>query len=322
MNWVYWLFAVLAVLVGVSLSAEAVLEAHDRARFPPPGQLVEVQGRHLSLVCKGHAAGPTVIVEQGAGSPSTLWWPLQDRLAAFTRVCTYDRAGYQWSDPVEGERTLEARVKDLHSVLQAARVPGPYVLVGHSYGGPLVRLYTHLYPTEVVGLVLVDTPEEAVILRPSYDEYAKKIRYFAKALEIASRFGLIRVAAAFMNHVPAGMDEKSYQAMKAAMVRPDFFRAMGDDPISLSKEPETLRQLSGAGSLKDLPVVVITHRKPFPGPAAVLEEGWIDGQRRLADLSSRGELLVAEQSNHMIPLEEPDIIVNAIRSMTNTLTLR
>jgi hypothetical protein len=67
---------------------------------------------------------------------------------------------------------------------------------------------------------------------------------------------------------------------------------------------------------------VITHRKPFPGPAAVLEEGWIDGQRRLADLSSRGELLVAEQSNHMIPLEEPDIIVNAIRSMTNTLTLR
>jgi len=313
MNWALWGLAGFAILIGVGGSFEALSEARDRARFPPPGSMIDVGGRRLHLLCKGAHAGPTVVIEQGAGSPSILWWPIQDKVATFSGICTYDRAGYLWSDPAARSRTLEARVEDLHTLLANGHVPGPYILVGHSFGGPIIRLYARTYPTEIAGLVLVDTPEEQVILRPSYDDYVKKLGYFATTLEFAARVGLVRLAAAFLRKVPDGLDAGAYGALKAGAVRPGFFRAMGDDPVSLSRNPATLRALSGAGSLGNTPLVVITHGQPFPGPAAVLEDGWLDGQHRLAALSTRSELVLAHQSNHMIQSDQPDIVIAAIK---------
>jgi len=179
MGWAWWCLCGLAALLGLTASAEAICEARDRVRFPPPGQMIDIGGRRLHILCKGTAPGPTIVIEQGAGSPSILWWPIQDKVAAFARVCTYDRAGYLWSDPAKTVRTLEDRVADLHALLAGAKIPAPYILVGHSFGGPLVRLYAHLHPTEIAGMVLVDTTEEGVILRPSFDDYVKKLGYLA-----------------------------------------------------------------------------------------------------------------------------------------------
>jgi pimeloyl-ACP methyl ester carboxylesterase len=313
MNWVFLCLAGFFALIGAGAAVEALSEARDRVRFPPPGSMVDVGGRRLHLLCKGTHAGPTVVIEQGAGSPSIFWWPIQDKVASFSGVCTYDRAGYLWSDPAASSRDLEERVQDLHALLANGNVPGPYIMVGHSFGGPIIRLYTRNYPAEVAGMVLVDTPEEQVILRPSYDDYVKKLGYFATTFELAARVGLVRLAAAFLQKVPDGLDAGAYDALKAGAVRPDFFRAMRDDPVSLSRNPATLRALSGAGSLGNKPLVVITHCLPFPGPAAVLEDGWLDGQHRLAALSTRGELVLAEHSNHMIQSEQPDIIIAAIQ---------
>jgi pimeloyl-ACP methyl ester carboxylesterase len=274
--------------------------------------MVDVGSRRLHLLCKGSGMGPSVVVEQGAGSPSILWWAVQDKVAAFATVCTYDRAGYLWSDQAPRTRSLEERVADLHALLGNAKVAGPYILVGHSFGGPIVRLYARLYPAEVAGMVLVDTPEEQVILRPSYDDYARKIGYFAAALEVSARLGWIRLAAALLQKTPDGLDASAFHALKALGVRPSFFRAMGDDAASLSRAHPTLSSLGGSGSFGDKPLVVITHGLPFPGPAAVLEEGWLDGQHRLAALSTRGELIVAERSNHMIQSDQPELVVAAI----------
>ena len=318
MGWAWWCLCGLAALLGLTASAEAICEARDRVRFPPPGQMIDIGGRRLHILCKGTAPGPTIVIEQGAGSPSILWWPIQDKVAAFARVCTYDRAGYLWSDPAKTVRTLEDRVADLHALLAGAKIPAPYILVGHSFGGPLVRLYAHLHPTEIAGMVLVDTTEEGVILRPSFDDYVKKLGYFAAGLQVAARFGVLRLAAAFMTKGPEGLDENAFRALKALSVRPDFFRAMRDDPVALSRQPETLRALSGAGSLGEIPLIVITHALPFPGPAAVLEDGWREGQHRLAALSTRGELIVAEHSNHMVQSDQPDLVINAIRRVTTS----
>jgi pimeloyl-ACP methyl ester carboxylesterase len=312
MNWMWWSLAVLALLVGAALSVEAIVDARDRVRFPPPGQMVDVGGRGLHLLCKGNASGPTVIIEQGAGSPSIVWWPVQNQIASFARVCTYDRAGYLWSDSAARTRSLEDRVADLHVMLVGGNVPGPYIMVGHSFGGPLIRLFARMYPEEVAGMVLVDTPEEAVLFRPSVAAYLQKLGYFAKALEFASRLGVIRVASLFMSD-SGGLDAGAFHALKALVVRPAFFRAMGDDTASLTRGAATLRSLSGAGSLGDRPLVVITHGQKFPGPAAVLEDGWLDGQHRLAALSSRGTLIVAEHSNHMVHSDQPEIVVDAVR---------
>jgi pimeloyl-ACP methyl ester carboxylesterase len=315
MGWFGWCLSVVGGLIAAGALTEAVCEVVDRGRFPPPGQMVDVGGRRLHLLCKGSGAGPTVVIEQGAGSPSILWWPIQDRVAAFARVCTYDRAGYLWSDQGPRKRSLEERVADLHALLANGEVPGPYILVGHSFGGPIVRLYARLYPTAVAGMVLVDTPEEQVILRPSYDDYAQKIAYFATGIEVAARLGWIRLAGTLLQKVPDGLDASAFRALKALAAGPGFFRAMGDDAASLSRARSTLGNIGGSGSFGDKPLAVITHGIAFPGPAAVLEDGWLAGQHQLAALSTHGALVVAEHSNHMIQSDQPEVVVAAIEQV-------
>jgi pimeloyl-ACP methyl ester carboxylesterase len=130
----------------------------DAIRFPALGKLIDVGGHRLHLLSQG--VGPTVVIEQRAGGPSLAWLGLQERISEFACVCLYDRAGYQWSEPVPAPRSLEDRVEDLHTLLLAARLPEAYILVGHSYGGFIIRLFASQYPASVAGLVLVDTPHE------------------------------------------------------------------------------------------------------------------------------------------------------------------
>src|SRR5580692_791159 len=152
---------------------ERVGARRDLRLHPAPGRLVSVGGHKLHLLCKG-SASPTVVIEQGAGELSSFWWPVQDRIADFARVCTYDRAGYGWSDPARAPRTVEDRARELHALLSNAGVQAPYIFVAHSYGGLIVRDYLRHYPGEVAGLVLVDTPDESSIFRGDVlDFYAK-----------------------------------------------------------------------------------------------------------------------------------------------------
>ena len=213
-------------------------------------------------------------------------------------------------------RSLEARVADLHALLHAADIPGPYILVAHSFGGALVRLFTQTYPSEVAGLVLIDTTEEATIFRPSFTAYTAKLALFARAASLAARVGLVRQATTlFMRKTPPGFTPDSYGALKAFIAKSGFFRAMRDDATCLTRVPAAMRRIGGfGGTLGDRPLVVITHTEPFPGPAAVLEPGWAEGQARLASLSTRGSLLRAEGCNHMIPAEAPGLVVEAIRT--------
>ncbi len=323
MHWVTWGTALLAVAIGASLLAETLAESRDRARNPAPGQLVDVGGHRLHLLCKPAPPGtdgPTVVIEQGVGSPSILWWPIQDRISAFARVCTYDRAGYQWSDPAPGPQTLQDRVTDLHTLLHKAAIPGPYVLAGHSFGGPLTRLYTSTYPNDVAALVLVDAAPEAVIFRPSFDAYTAKIGLFVRAAGLAARLGVVRLAASFLLKPSDTMSPDALRALKSFIAAPAFFRAMAADLPALAQVPADMRREGGFGqTLGDRPVIALTHSEPFPGPAAVLEDGWEEAQHRIAAQSTRGEVHIATGCNHMIPFEKPDLVVEAIRRVLDEL---
>lgn len=125
----------------------------------PTGELVSVGGRNLHIHCTGTGT-PTVIVENGGAVFSFDWELVQPQVARFTRICTYDRAGYAWSDPGPEFDTFDQASHDLHTLLANAGVHGPYVLVGHSLGGMLVRYYEAKYPRDVVGMVLVDSSHE------------------------------------------------------------------------------------------------------------------------------------------------------------------
>jgi pimeloyl-ACP methyl ester carboxylesterase len=321
MAWVWLSIGIVGAAVSAGVITEKLAEVRDRAKFPPPGQIVDVgSGRRMHILCRGATPGPTLIIEQGAGSPSMLWWPIAAQIAPFARICTYDRAGYQWSDPAPRTRSLQDRVTDLHTLLAGAQIPGPFVLVAHSFGGPIARLYAHTYPDQIAGMVLVDTPEEAVIFRPSYVAYAGKIAVFARALEVAAHVGLVRLGLTFWRTAPDGFTAAEFATLKSHLARPAFFRAMADDPAALERVPPAMQHPGGFGTLGDKPLVVLAHGIPFPGPAAVLEEGWADGQERLAHLSTSGELVHATHSNHMIQSDEPELIVEAIRRVVEKVT--
>ena len=140
-------------------------KAQTRPSGPAPGDLVDIGGHKLHIRCVGPAGEtPTVILEAGGGGYSKDWSRVQDLLSRRARTCAYDRAGLGWSEPGPAPRTMRQEVFELHALLTAARVPGPYVLVGHSIGGLVVRLYTEQYGSNVVGIVLVDPTHESAVL--------------------------------------------------------------------------------------------------------------------------------------------------------------
>ena len=144
------------------LSAALFSIAAARASAPQPvGKMVDLGGHKLHLDCTGHGA-PTVVVETGLGDFSFDWDLVQSRVSHFTRICTYDRAGYAWSDPGPKPRTFAQINLELHDALQKLGERGPFVLVGHSYGGPVVRNFAAVYPHDVAALVLVDSAVEGM----------------------------------------------------------------------------------------------------------------------------------------------------------------
>jgi pimeloyl-ACP methyl ester carboxylesterase len=243
------------------------------------------------------------VIEPGAGEPSRYWWPVADQIAEFARVCTYDRAGFGWSDPAAEPRTIEERARDLHGLLTTAGVPGPYVLVAHSYGGFIVRQFARMYPSETAGVVLVDTPEEATIFRPDVLSFYARMQLVLEAAQWAARCGILRLLSRWI----------ALDAIGFPFIRAREYAAAIDDLESLQQVAPAMRGPGGFGTLGDVPLVVLSHGRPFPGPFAILEAGWHDGQVRLAALSQRGELIVAEKSNHLIQLDEPQLVVDAVR---------
>ena len=124
-------------------------------RFPPPGRLIDLAGLSLHLHEQGRGE-PTVVLESGLTASSLSWSHVQPEMAKFTRVVSYDRAGLGWSDPCRTPRTVDQMIGELASLLRTAEIPPPYILVGHSFGGLLVRAFAASRAGEVAGVVMVD----------------------------------------------------------------------------------------------------------------------------------------------------------------------
>jgi pimeloyl-ACP methyl ester carboxylesterase len=152
---VYPLLTVLA-LASIGGGYETVRESIDATAFPPPGQLIDVGGHRLHLNCTG-SGSPTVVLEPGLGEVSPAMGWIAPVVARDTRVCVYDRAGRGWSDPADGPQDALQTTADLHTLLDHAHIPGPYVLAGHSFGGLYILTFAATYPDQVAGMVLLDS---------------------------------------------------------------------------------------------------------------------------------------------------------------------
>ena len=210
------MLVVLILTLGTGI-AGAIAKSNLAKKYPAPGQLVDVGGYKLHINCTGQGS-PTVILEAGMGNYSLFWANVQPEVAKYTRVCSYDRAGYGWSEPSPRPRTTIVEVEELHTLLVNANVEGPYVLVGHSLGGMNVRVYAHNYPDEVVGMVLVDSTHEEQRIRfpesllKADQEMAGQFRMFA----FLSSTGMLAMAPQTMSNPGLPADAfKQYQAITA-----------------------------------------------------------------------------------------------------------
>ena len=317
MAWYLVVAIVLAAVVAIAIALQTVAQARER-RQPTPATLLgpDAARRHIRL--KGTGLGPTVVVEQGAGGVGPLWWAVQDSVAEFAPVLTYDRLGLGWSDAASPQRSIEQRVEELRELLEIAKAQQPYVLVAHSYGGLILRQFARKYRDRTAALVLVDTLEEAAFFRP-------------EVLKIYARFGVILSIVAFVQALGlprlwttlfAGSRETDARsvALAALGLRPSMYRGMRDDFRSLARLPQPQRESWPAGAFGALPLVVVTHGQPFPGPLATVERHWGAGQRRLAALSTNSRFVLATNSNHMIQDDEPAVVVDAIRRAYDAAT--
>jgi pimeloyl-ACP methyl ester carboxylesterase len=308
--------ALLLLLTGYTF--ERLAEGRDLERFPPPGQLVDVGGRKLHINCQGTGV-PTVIVETGAGQFSAHWTLVQDAIARSTRICTYDRAGFGWSEPAPAGRSLEDRATELYALLTKASVAPPYIVVGHSYGGLVARAFVRAHFKDVVAVVLVDAAEEEIVFSPEFKELFAAARPQLQTFELLTRFGLARAIlrtrsedeVAKQMRVPRELIERT--GLTAAGLSPGFFQEYADELASYELAPTTERHAGGLGALGDLPLIVIERGRPVEGSSPGREQSWTEAQARLAKLSSHSELIVASNSAHDIYHDEPQIVINAIQ---------
>ncbi|HUL82288.1 MAG TPA: alpha/beta hydrolase [Gammaproteobacteria bacterium] len=304
---------VVLALLAAGFLFEKLAERADARRYPPLGTRIEVGRQRLHVIRRGPAHGPTVVIVTGAGEPCVLWWPIVERAAEFAGVFAYDRAGLGESGSAPAGRTPLESANELHALLARARIPGPYVLVAHSFGGLIARLFARDHRAEVAGLVLADTLEEGVHFQPEAQRMYRRFTPLVALMTLAARFGVLRLLAKLSRDEPSKLSPEMQARADIVSVSPGFFNGMSAEFGALNAYDPSMRRSGATGDLDNLPLVVITHGQPFPGSFGTLEKYWGAGQERLAALSTRGELVVAHNSNHMIQLDEPDVVVDAIR---------
>ena len=322
------IFLVIVMIVGAIYQSAA--SASDLNKYPPQGELYDVGEYRLHIHCTGEGS-PPVILEAGAASPGLIWTYVQEEIAGSTRICSYDRAGFGWSDSAPGPLSPQQIASDLHALLQAAGIPGPYILVGHSAGGVYVRTYASQYPSEVVGMVLVDSSHEGQNVRfpPEYRELDQVQNTMLDFCRFVSPFGGIRVTRFFdMATTGYNMDPEIGQAFLSTMYRTKFCQATAEEIEALST---ALSQPDTPGSLGDLPLIVLTadtseaemlaqipaYLKSAVGPEVIAKvfETSREMQRELVNLSSRGRQIMVKNSGHMIQLDQPEVVIDAIREV-------
>ncbi|MEP7312260.1 MAG: alpha/beta fold hydrolase [Pseudomonadota bacterium] len=289
-------------------------EAREAKRSVPPGRFVTIAGRQLHVNQRG-SGGPAVVIESGGAASSVKWWPILDRLAAHTTVLTYDRAGLGWSDPAPLPRSIEDRAEELARVLEQSGVPAPYVLVGLSYGGPIIRVFAARYSERVAGLVFVDSAHESVFHRPAAQAYLRRSARLLRVAGLLARLGALR--AFRLRGIPTAPTALPFSDAELRLLQGRFppvhtFATGADEFRSMQDISQAMSGLDAPGALRRKPIVVISHGLPFPGPFAVLEEGHLEGQQALAALSAQGTLVVARQSSHAVPLQEPEVVIEEI----------
>jgi pimeloyl-ACP methyl ester carboxylesterase len=324
-----WLLVLIPVVPIVGLVYQWVGHMRDRRRFLGLGTLIDVGGGRKVYMSQMGTGGPTVVFESGIAATSQNWLTMQESVAEFAHTVTYDRRGLGWSSPNDSVRTPSNIARELHDLLRRAEVPGPYVLVGHSFGGLVVRRYAAEYPEDVVGVVLVDamrTDEWPPVNETQRAMLDRGVKLTGFAVPIA-RFGLARLATTsllcrsgkmsrmFSNAAGNGgrhvldritcevskMPREVWPIVAAHWSAPSFYRGLA---AHVSAVPATVEEMHDADPIVGVPVVLLT-----PGTAEPVSS---EGLHRIGPGTRQ---VIAEKSGHWVHLDEPELVLGEIRRM-------
>lgn len=307
------------VLIVSGLTYER-LSARRDAAMPLPGRLVEVLGTRLHATDDG-AGAPTVVVICGAGDSSYSWLHVKREVSRFTRIVSYDRPGLGGSDPGPAPDPVRS-VDEFAAVLAALDAPGPYVLVGHSLGGLIARLFALRHPERVCGLVFVDSTHEHLRDDRKFRQGMTAIGVLLRIMRLTSAFGLPRFLGQAFEVMPMYPERPHYAGQLtpaeyaqwsasvyrngASLAGPAELRAA----FRLIEAAEAQRQALVSGpQFGDLPLVVLSN--PSFG------EAWTAMQRELSTRSSQGVHRVSDRPGHCIQMPRPQLVIGAIREVVD-----
>lgn len=312
------LLTFILVLAAVTWIAGSIAKNRLAAQYPAPGKLVDVGGYRMHIHCIGEGS-PTVVMEAGLNDFSLQWSAVQAEIGQFAKVCVYDRAGFGWSEASPHPRTVATMVSELHTLLQNAEVEGPYVMVGHSFGGILVREFAHQYPDEVTGMVLVDSAHEHHFVRiPAFATLTEAMASQFKLFASLNSFGIMALSP---TQIPArGLEGEALEQYRALLATTDYFNSAMIESSSFLAEYGTgsTQKLKSLGGLS---LIVLTRGLPDSLPILSEQENaqydatWHELQWELVGLSSNGRQVIAQNSGHYIQLDEPNLVIESVREL-------
>jgi pimeloyl-ACP methyl ester carboxylesterase len=331
-RWTKRLLTGVAVLLLVALAVGTIWEQiawrRTLANHPAPGRLVDIGGRRMQIDCRGTGA-PVVVFEAGLDVGGALSWSLvHDSIAQRTRACAYSRAGINWSDPSPAPHNAVTIATDLHALLGAAGEKPPYVMVGHSLGGPYIMSFTKRYGADVAGLVFVDAshPDQIKRLAAVLGRTPEASLWWLKAAASLSWTGLVRAASGLLKSDK--MSPEGEAAMQGYLPR-----SLGQMLLEQESMDSTMAEAGSFRSLGDRPVVVLTSMKPMPATtikafkisqetANQFKQEWLKLHDEEASWSSRSRHESVADAGHYIQAERPDVVIRAVREVVDSVRVR
>ena len=308
----YCLFATFVCVVLVHLMGAAVqyyCAVRDAKRYPPAGKKYSVGGHKLHAHVLGQGR-PVVVFDAGMGSTSLDWGLLHERVAARTTALVYDRAGLGWSEAGPAPRNSTVIASELNKLLIATKLPGPYVLVGHSYGSYNVRTFQRHFPKSVCGVVLVDGSLEMANIRS--DPHSSHLFRFFEAM---AHFGFVRAGLAVHQPVITSqhyrLGAKRMAAWRASYSLPSAHRAFALESLAFSESGDYLRK--GERRLGNIPLAVVSAAPPGVSPALMKLKS------EQVELSSVSSHFISTGSGHYVHLEDPELVLQGINFVLDAL---
>lgn len=306
------LLILLLVLMALTYTAGVFAKRQLARKNLPPGQWTNVGAYNMHIYCTGEGS-PTVILEAGLNDFFVTWSMVQPAAAKATRVCSYDRAGLGWSETSPYPRTSEVMVQEFHTLLRNTGIEGPYILVGHSFGGITMRLFARQYPEDVAGMVLVDSAhagqvQRLPILKDSADVFVNQFR----TLSAMSSFGLMALLPSTIPN--RGFPEDAYKQYQAVLATTSYFDTAIAESTTFYAGSSSL-EIAGLGNL---PLIVLSHGLPDSTSGingtqqSQFEEEWTRMQLEFVELSSNSKQVIAKQSGHYIQLDQPELVIESI----------